>query len=315
MRGTGLRGLRGILSQREDGVVRPLLGIRRRELHAWLSREKIPFRHDSSNDDCIYDRNRIRHKLLPRLRERGSPEKLALIARETQEFWRIFGPGVDGWIAKNVGKSADSFAVRKEGLADYLHASEGLRSVFEEYGIPVDAFHLDEVSAQAMRKSGMILLPGGWRYHFRRGEITFCKGARGEAPEFACSLNAPGVTECRGRGVRFVVEEAEAGAEKVPRDNLTVLLDRSVCGGALSFRSWKAGDRFQPLGSRSSTTVREFLTKQKIAAIDRPGTGVVEGKDGRIVWIPGIRIAHDSRVRRASRKLWKISYQSCPSIA
>jgi tRNA(Ile)-lysidine synthase len=318
MRGTGLRGLRGVLAQREDGVIRPLLGVRRRELQAWLKAAKVPFRHDSSNNDCAYDRNRIRHKVLPLINniEAGASEKLARIAIAAQEFWENFGPGVEEWTKKNVQKRDGSFLVGKEGFEDALHASEGLRSVFEEFGIPVDAFHLDEVSAQASRTSGSLKLPGGWHYFFRRDAILFCKNRSGSVLEFSVPIVVPGITECPGRGVRFVVEEASAPITNVPGDNVTGLLDRDVCGDALTFRSWKNNDRFQPLGSGNgrSVPVREFLAKQKIAAVDRPATGVVEGKDGLIVWVPGIRINHACRMTEHSRKLLKISYQSCPPV-
>ena len=66
-RGTGLKGLRGILPLREDGVIRPLLYIARSELVEWLSMKGISFRTDSSNAETRFRRNSIRHKLLPAL--------------------------------------------------------------------------------------------------------------------------------------------------------------------------------------------------------------------------------------------------------
>lgn len=316
MRGTGLRGLRGVQSRRDDGVVRPLLGIWGHELRSWLKENNIPFRHDSSNDDRTFTRNRIRHEQLPLLdrREKNASLNLVRISEKAQEFWKIFGPQIEQWIRKNVKRGADSFRLRKEGLTDLIHAPEGLRSIFDEYGIPADSLHIDELPAQAARKSGTFLLPGGWRFLVERDTVLFCKGAPGKAPAFSCMLAVPGHTGCPEKKVFFTVEETGHPAGKIPRDNHTVLLDRTSCGDVLVYRSWTERDRFQPLGSSSSVTVREFLAKQKIASFDRPGMGVVEGKEGRIVWIPGVRIAHACRLTSASRKLLKISYQSFPPI-
>jgi tRNA(Ile)-lysidine synthase len=58
---------RGIKLRREDGVVRPLLGIWREEARSWLDARELPYREDSSNPDTL--RGRIRAELMPRLRE------------------------------------------------------------------------------------------------------------------------------------------------------------------------------------------------------------------------------------------------------
>ena len=72
LRGGGRKALAG-MRLRSGKVVRPLLGIRKSALLAYLRDEAIAFRHDSSNDDLHFLRNRIRHHLLPLLEERYDP--------------------------------------------------------------------------------------------------------------------------------------------------------------------------------------------------------------------------------------------------
>ncbi|MDD5166307.1 MAG: tRNA lysidine(34) synthetase TilS [Candidatus Omnitrophica bacterium] len=70
LRGAGLYGLSGILPKRRiAGVdfIRPLLGVKRQEIEAFLKRKKIKAVIDASNQEDIYFRNRIRNKLLPLL--------------------------------------------------------------------------------------------------------------------------------------------------------------------------------------------------------------------------------------------------------
>jgi tRNA(Ile)-lysidine synthase len=71
LRGTGIRGLRGMRPVRRlcDGVwlMRPWLGVHKAEVLAYLNASGIGYRHDSSNQDLRFTRNRIRHDLLPRL--------------------------------------------------------------------------------------------------------------------------------------------------------------------------------------------------------------------------------------------------------
>jgi tRNA(Ile)-lysidine synthase len=56
----------GIKVRREDGVVRPLLAVRREETEAYCRAEGLPFRTDSSNDETV--RGLVRRELLPVLR-------------------------------------------------------------------------------------------------------------------------------------------------------------------------------------------------------------------------------------------------------
>lgn len=69
VRGSGLRGLRGIRAQRDDGVVRPMLDASRAQVRAHLDAHAIPFVDDPSNLDARYLRVRLRHGILPRLAE------------------------------------------------------------------------------------------------------------------------------------------------------------------------------------------------------------------------------------------------------
>ncbi|MBL8795339.1 MAG: tRNA lysidine(34) synthetase TilS, partial [Planctomycetia bacterium] len=71
LRGTGLTGLRGIAARRPlaNGIelLRPLLGVGRAEVLAYLDELQQPYRQDSSNQCLDLTRNRIRHELLPLL--------------------------------------------------------------------------------------------------------------------------------------------------------------------------------------------------------------------------------------------------------
>jgi tRNA(Ile)-lysidine synthase len=95
LRGTGLKGLRGIAERRElaPGVtlIRPLLHVRRQEVLAFLQQERQPFRHDASNDDLRFTRNRIRHELLPHLAGQFNPGIVDVLCRLAEGAQESFG--------------------------------------------------------------------------------------------------------------------------------------------------------------------------------------------------------------------------------
>jgi tRNA(Ile)-lysidine synthase len=78
VRGTGLRGLRGIPDVRGP-FVRPLLDVSRAEILRYLGRRSIPFASDPSNDDPRFARARVRHRLLPLLRQENPRVGEALV--------------------------------------------------------------------------------------------------------------------------------------------------------------------------------------------------------------------------------------------
>jgi tRNA(Ile)-lysidine synthase len=90
LRGTGLAGLAGIHPQ-AGSVFRPLLGIRRAALRAYLRSKKQPWREDATNRDITRTRSRIRHKLLPLLETQFQSHavehlcQLAELAREDNQ--------------------------------------------------------------------------------------------------------------------------------------------------------------------------------------------------------------------------------------
>ena len=70
IRGTGLNGLTGMAVVSYDytvPVIRPLLDITKAELLAYLSSKGLSYCIDSTNDDISYQRNRIRHRIIPEL--------------------------------------------------------------------------------------------------------------------------------------------------------------------------------------------------------------------------------------------------------
>jgi tRNA(Ile)-lysidine synthase len=108
VRGTGIRGLSGMARARRLGhtvLLRPLLAVRRAELIAYLGALDQPHRHDASNADPRFTRNRIRHQLLPRLERRFNPEtvqsllRLGTLAGEAQA---VIDELIDQWFDRCV---------------------------------------------------------------------------------------------------------------------------------------------------------------------------------------------------------------------
>jgi tRNA(Ile)-lysidine synthase len=128
IRGTGLRGLGGIYPriglQHEDGkghgeVIRPLLGVRRRQLEQYLKDLGQPWREDSTNTDSKFTRNRVRKLVVPLLEREFNPAvaeafaELAEIARDEEDYWEN---EISGWIGTVVQWSQPEWTRGRSGF-------------------------------------------------------------------------------------------------------------------------------------------------------------------------------------------------------
>lgn len=313
LRGTGLKGLRGILPLREDGVIRPLLYVEKSELVEWLSMKGISFRTDSSNAETRFRRNSIRHKLLPAL-SRDVPdviENLSSLAWRAHDSWGILSEEANKWIGRFVIVFPDqSFLLKKEGLEMRPEAGEGIKALFERNRIPVYRAHVENVFYNSRNRGKEYLLPCGWHY-FPRKEGVFFVRERVEKRDFRYEIAVPGNTELHDVNLRFSVSEGDPPHGKIKSDNWSVVLDRNCCGERLLYRSISAEDRFQPLGMRAGQQVIKYLVSKGIPRMLGEGFGVIVNQSNKIVWIPGIQIDHESRVTESTRRIIRIESHLC----
>jgi tRNA(Ile)-lysidine synthase len=175
VRGTGVRGLSGMARARPLGhavLIRPLLGVRHAELVAYLDAIDQPYRHDPTNADPRFTRNRIRHQLLPRLQRHFNAEvlesllRLGTLAGEAQA---VIDELVGAWFDRCVtvdGPNDVRVAVGLlAGKPRYL-VRELLMAVWRQAGWPMQSMGMlkwDELSelATSTTTASKRVFPGG----------------------------------------------------------------------------------------------------------------------------------------------------------
>jgi len=205
LRGTGLAGLGGI-HPRTESVVRPLLGVRRAELRAYVRSKKQKWREDATNQDTARTRARIRKKLLPLLErefQSGVVEHLASLAefaREDEAFLELLTRNRCEVLAKKT-QGATRISIRdllqplaeKDSYTEDTECAEGtekrsrtsaltsrmLRRLIEERKSgagQISAQHIAAVMELARHgESGKTLqLPGGLDVRRERDALVFC---------------------------------------------------------------------------------------------------------------------------------------------
>jgi tRNA(Ile)-lysidine synthase len=171
-RGSALSGAAGILRQREDGVVRPLLFATRADTERFVRAMGLPFVSDPMNDDPSFLRVRVRRQVLPVLAAAVGPHAEGALARFAElasedDAWleaeahtaleRVRVPAGLDWLAV----SALGPPIRRRVLARWLSAS----------GVPLDAQLLHDALV-AIGEKRTATLPGDRLLLVHQGTLT-----------------------------------------------------------------------------------------------------------------------------------------------
>ena len=69
-------------------------------------------------------------------------------------------------------------------------------------------------------------------------------------------------------------------------------------------RSWKKGDDFQPLGLKRKKKLSDFFVDQKILLNHKKDIGILENKNGDIIWVSGLRIDERYKITTNTKKVF-----------
>jgi tRNA(Ile)-lysidine synthase len=310
LRGTSLAGLSGMeaLGASPVGpavqIIRPLLGVGRADLEACAQEQGIEFRHDTSNDSPQFERNRIRHELLPFLRAKFQPALSKTILR----LITILSDESD-FVAQQTEHALDQempFEQLPRALQRRWIASEALA-----LGIVPDFERIEHWRRHAGEElmlnpdlvvwrdeAGHLQSRNPTRPSFRHGQLRVqLLSAKGRVTFAGVRC---GWAIGRWRGWEAALEDAQADIH---------WFDAGKIGKSIRLRHWRSGDRFQPIGMKRSVKVQDLFTNLKIPRPLRMERVLAETAEGEIFWIEGLRISErfkiDESTSRALQWSWK----------
>lgn len=156
VRGTGLKGLGGI-APRRGRIIRPLLTVTRQETEGFLKAWSLPHREDSSNETDAFLRNRLRHHVMPLLKQENPrlPENLSRMALRLRQDEAYLRTQADRETLPDVQTlRAMPPALRSRCLETFLRQG-GVREPQDSH------IRLAEALLDSPRPSAQICLPGG----------------------------------------------------------------------------------------------------------------------------------------------------------
>ena len=297
VRGTGIDGLTGIPPQ-NGKVMRPLLIFSRSELEQYAKDNAIEWKEDSSNASDKYLRNKIRHNLVPIIKELN-PEFLASF-QKTQTYLQESKAMVEDasflvyqQVAKEKGTEIHFDLNQLKKLPNY---KSYLYHWFNGFGFSAWEDIYDLVDGQ----SGKQVFSNEFRLLKNRDFLILSPlNSEDENEEYFINKNQKEVNVplklqfCKVASINLV-------------SNTCIFVDEDKLWYPLVLRRWKEGDTFQPLGMEGkSKKVSKFFKDEKLSLIEKEKTWFL-CSDKEIVWIAGIRQDERFKVKNTTKNILKI---------
>jgi tRNA(Ile)-lysidine synthase len=311
LRGSGLAGLAGIRPVTPDGLVRPLIGIDRAEVRQYLSGRGIAWREDSSNADCRFARNRIRHELLPGLARDWNPAlpetlaRMAAVARDEEEYWEAeIGRLCEGHLIEQppaVLFRTDWFrslppAIARRAIRYAIRTAKGdLRDL--------DMEHVERILELMAppEGSGRLQVPGLDVYKSLDWVRLAPPGMDNLANrDFDLPAPAPGLVQLPNGGPTLSLELVPLSPSGTAYNEGGTELDWDRVAGGLRVRNWRPGDRYRPVGRVSETKIKLMFQDARIPLWERRRWPIITCGES-IVWAARFGTAADFAATPQSR--------------
>lgn len=302
MRGSGLRGLAGIFPMVDGVIVRPLLGVEREEVEAYLKEKKIEFRVDESNSDRRFLRNRIRLDLLPYIRKNFEPAivqhlaRTASIIREEDSLLEEMAreEARTALTKTQGGLSLDSRflsslprALARRIVRNFIVELRGsLRRIsFEDVESVLSLAEGKDCSL----KEDLVLRREGDRVFLR-------KAAASQEYEYEWDGRTP--LQIRELNLKFTGKRIKRkSASSLPFDDRSrAFLDFQKLSFPLLVRSRQEGDRYRRLGAPGQKKIKEIMRARGIPVAERKSHPVFLS-GGEIIWILGFPVSDKFKLR------------------
>lgn len=299
LRGTGIRGLRGI-QYRNGKVVRPLLDVSRQEIEDYLAECHQDYVTDSTNLQDEVQRNKIRLNVMPRMREiyPNADESIHQGARRLSDAFRIYEYGMDLLMQQVVHGNRI--------LLEELNRTPAPETVLYEILNRMD-FNPAQVAAiyeQQGGESGKVYESATHRLLRDREALVFEKKAVRLA-RLEKVLPLEGIMRVTDDVTFLISRSSYSSGGPLPREKNVICMDLDKVEFPLVVRTPQTGDRFMPFGMKGMKLVSDFLTDLKKNVFEKERQLLVCSGD-KIAWVVGERPDDRFRVTEHTRHILRI---------
>lgn len=303
-RGTGIAGLHGIPAK-NGRIIRPMLSVTKDDIYELVTTRKLIWREDSSNETTKYQRNKIRHEVIPVLKEINPSleETMQQTAERVSHAESIVAAYIQNLREQSIKEAENAWYIslvplqNATGLPVVLH--ELLRPFNFSYSVVLElAEALEGISGKQFDSPSHTLVKD-------RDQLVITPR---NLSTFGSILINEGDTEVEAGNHTFSVKYVDAGKYKLNTKPHVAALDAEQLKFPLKLRTWQEGDWFVPLGMNGKKKISDFLIDRKVPANLKPQTLVLVS-DQSIAWVVGQRPDNRFKVTDKTERVVEISLE------
>ena len=279
IRGTGLEGLTGIPAQ-NGNIIRPLLPFSREEIENYAQANQIQWREDSSNASDKYFRNKLRHDIVPILKElnTGFLDSFQNTLHHLQQAESLVEDASKLVYEKVVIVKENQLEIHLKPLLEFQNYKAYLYQWLKEYGFSAWNDIYDLVEAQSGKQvfsETHILLKD-------REKLILSERKSTDKSEVF-------IIESMESKVNIPLKLRFCKAVNIFETHSNcIFVDENKLKFPLTIRKWQEGDYFYPSGMNGKKKLSKYFKDEKYSLLDKENQWLLCSED-QIVWVIGKR--------------------------
>ncbi|MGM0409805.1 MAG: tRNA lysidine(34) synthetase TilS [Bacillota bacterium] len=322
-RGSSLSGLSGIEAKtkiKDFTIIHPLLEINREKIEKYCQKNNLNPRHDKSNDEKNYTRNKIRHDIIPYIEKEINPAVIDVVSRSAKIF-----EDENNYLEKlSVTKLEEILIEKKENkiilslkklkdLKEVMKRRVLFKAIYKLKDEKSDIYlkHYDEIKKLLKKSSGTknIDLPDEIVVKRIYDQLIIQKDiSEDKIKNYSFDLKLGKRTKIsNSQKLKTKVLNLKNSWKKEAIKSKKCLIDYDKVTFPLVVRNRRKGDRFRPLGLNGSKKIKDFFIDEKVPKNERNKIPLVVDANGIIVWVVKFRIDERVKIDKNTTKVLELT--------
>ncbi|MFY7672039.1 tRNA lysidine(34) synthetase TilS [Tenacibaculum sp. MEBiC06402] len=298
-RGTGLDGLTGI-PEKNGKIIRPLLPFTKSDIIEYAQSNSLKWREDQTNSETKYVRNKVRHHIIPSLKELN-PSLLDNFSK-TVNFLKqsrvIIDEKIEEVLEEIQTKEGDILKFNIEKMLKLKNQKAFLFEVFKRYNFT----EWDNVFELIKAQSGKIIYSKS-HVLLKDRDYLLLKELKKEDDNISKFYIEEDVEEINNP-IKLSIKNTD---KKRTVSKNYVLVNKNLVTFPIILRKWEEGDFFYPTGMTGKKKVSKFFKDEKFSKFKKDKTWLLCNANNDIIWIVGTRQDRRFSIDSSAENILQIS--------